>query len=157
MKSSSFQVRLSSKKVDLHAVFNHSGVGPGLVEICANGVGTIATDDNAPHAALIEGFCDLAKVIFGMFGVGVNDDDLPNVLFADLIDGCEQDKVLLAAGRGGVRAMHVNHRSGTAGDHGHRSEDDSSTCQSVGAPRGEVEPRGAAQRLRSFIRGSVTM
>ena len=145
MKSSSFQVRLSSKKVDLHAVFNHSGVGPGLVEICANGVGTIATDDNAPHAALIEGFCDLAKVIFGMFGVGVNDDDLPNVLFADLIDGCEQDKVLLAAGRGGVRTMHVNRRSGTAGDHGHRSEDD---LEHV--PVGRSAPwRGGAERGRT--------
>ena len=64
---------MSSKKVNLHAVFNHGGVGPGLVEICANGIGTISTDDNAAHATLIEGFCDLAKVIFGMLRVGVND------------------------------------------------------------------------------------
>ena len=124
MKSSSFQVRLSSKEVNLHAVFNHGGVGPGLVEICANGIGTISTDDNTAHATLIEGFCDLAKVIFGMLRVGVNDDDLPNVLFANLINGCEQNKVLLAAGCGGVWTMHVNHRSRTTGDHGHRGEDD---------------------------------
>ena len=94
MKSSSFEVRLSSKKVDLHAVFHHSGVGPGLVEVRTDSIGTVAANHNASHTALIEGFGHLSKVVFGMVWVRINNDDFPDVLFPNLINGGQQGRGL---------------------------------------------------------------
>ena len=85
--NSNFEVGLTGKQVDLHAVLHHRSVGPSLVKVSPNCVSTVPTNYDTAHASLIESFCDLTKVIFGVVGVGVNDDDLPNVLLSNLVDG----------------------------------------------------------------------
>ena len=55
----------------------------------------MATNDHAPHAALLQGFDRLTQEGVLVFGVGLDDDDAPNVLLADGVDGLEDDEVLL--------------------------------------------------------------
>ena len=100
-------------------MFKHGGVRPGLVEISTDGVGTVTTNDHASHATLIQGLGHLSKVIFGMVGVGIDDDDLPDVLLAKFVDGGEKDEVLLATGSRCVGAMHVNDGGRSTGHHRH--------------------------------------
>jgi len=103
--------------MDVHAVLQHSSVGPCLIKVGSYGIGTVATDDNAPHAALLERFGYLPEELLWMFGVRVNNDDFSDVLFPHDIDGRQENQILFAACRRRVRAVHVNDGCRPSGDH----------------------------------------
>ena len=102
MKKSNLEVCLTRKEVDVHAVLHHGRVGPRLVKIGSDSVGTVATHDHAPHAALIQGFGNLTQVILRIVRVRGDDDDFSNVLLADFINWIEEDEIFLQSGCSGI-------------------------------------------------------
>ena len=103
-------------------MLQHGCVRPCLVKVSPDRVGAVSTNDHASHATLVQGLGDLPKVILGVFGVRVNDDDLPDVLLADLVNGRKEHEVLFATGSRRVRSVHVNDGGRASGHHRHRCE-----------------------------------
>ena len=145
MKKSKLEVCLTRKEVDVHAVLHHGRVGPRLVKIGSHSVGSVATLELGSLASLFQGLSNLSLVILVIVGVRVDDDDFSNVLLAISSIGLRRIRSfsqLAAVVWGPCMWMAA---AGPPVTMETEASTTSSTCQSVGAPRGEVDPNGAAR------------
>ena len=122
-------------------------------QIGTDRVRPVAANDHAPHAALLQGFDRLPQEGILVYGVRLDDDDAPDVLLADGVNGLEDDEVLLARHGRGVWPVCVDDGGRPSRGHAHRSQQHLQQAPILTSAARCAHAKSAGDQRRSSMRG----